>query len=66
MNLGLTGRRAIVTGGSEGLGRAIAEELLAEGASVAICSRNAADMGVAAAELKRQTVALGYDRGNAL
>jgi hypothetical protein len=30
MDLGLTGRRAIVTGGSKGLGRAIAAELLAE------------------------------------
>jgi NAD(P)-dependent dehydrogenase (short-subunit alcohol dehydrogenase family) len=40
MDLGLAGKAAIVTGASKGLGRAIAEELVAEGASVAICSRN--------------------------
>ena len=39
MDLGLSGRRAIVTGGSKGLGQAIAAELLAEGAAVAICAR---------------------------
>ena len=41
MDLGLIGRRAVVTGGSKGLGKAIAAELLAEGAAVAICSRHA-------------------------
>jgi NAD(P)-dependent dehydrogenase (short-subunit alcohol dehydrogenase family) len=51
MELGLTGRRAIVTGGSKGIGFAIARELLAEGASVAICSRDAAELKAAAAEL---------------
>ena len=40
MNLGLEGRRALVTGGSKGLGEAIARELVGEGAHVAICSRN--------------------------
>jgi NAD(P)-dependent dehydrogenase (short-subunit alcohol dehydrogenase family) len=35
----LTGRNAIITGGSQGLGRAIAERFLAEGANVLICSR---------------------------
>ena len=51
MDLGLRGRRAIVTGGSKGLGRAIAAELLAEGAAVAICSRNQAELDETAAEL---------------
>lgn len=40
MKLGLEGRRALVTGGSKGLGEAIARELVSEGAHVAICSRN--------------------------
>jgi len=51
MDLGLRGRRAIVTGGSKGLGKAIAGELLAEGAAVAICSRHPAELDEAAAEL---------------
>ena len=40
MDLGLAGRRAVVTGGSKGIGKAIAAELMAEGAAVAICSRH--------------------------
>lgn len=51
MRLGLAGRRAVVTGGSKGLGRAIAQELLAEGASVAICSRNQAEISQTGEEL---------------
>jgi len=51
MDLGLRGRRAIVTGGSKGLGKAIAAELLAEGADVVICSRHAAELDETAAEL---------------
>ncbi len=53
MDLGLTGRRAIVTGGSKGLGEAIAAELLTEGADVAICSRNEAELEATAAELRK-------------
>ena len=41
MDLGLRGKKALVTGSTKGLGRAIVETLLAEGASVAICARNA-------------------------
>jgi len=54
MDLGLAGRRAIVTGGSKGLGLAIAAQLLGEGAAVAICSRHAAELDDAAAALAKQ------------
>ena len=57
MDLGLTARRAVVTGGSKGLGKAIAAELLAEGAAVAICSRHADELEQAAAELRAATPA---------
>lgn len=51
MDLGLTGKRAIVTGGSKGIGFAIAQTLIAEGASVAICARGASGVDAAVAEL---------------
>jgi hypothetical protein len=44
VKLGLEGRRALVTGGSKGLGEAIARELVSEGARVAICSRNESEV----------------------
>ena len=48
MDLHLTGRRALVCGGSSGLGRAVAEALAAEGAHVALLSRDAAKLQVVA------------------
>ncbi len=47
----LEGQWAVVTGGSKGIGRAIAERLLESGASVALVARNRADLDAAVAEL---------------
>jgi 3-oxoacyl-[acyl-carrier protein] reductase len=47
MDLELAGRRALVTGGSQGIGLAVARALVAEGAAVALCARG--ELGVARA-----------------
>lgn len=51
MDLGLQGKVALVCGASAGLGRAIAAELVAEGATVAIASRSRERIDATAAEL---------------
>ncbi|MEC7573656.1 MAG: SDR family NAD(P)-dependent oxidoreductase, partial [Pseudomonadota bacterium] len=44
MDLGLQGKRAIVTGGSKGIGRRVVDLFLAEGCDVGFCARNKADV----------------------
>jgi 3-oxoacyl-[acyl-carrier protein] reductase len=55
MDLGLTGLRALVTGGTRGIGRAIVETFLAEGADVGFCSRSKDDV----ASTERDLAGLG-------
>jgi len=52
MDLGLKGKKAIVLGGTRGIGRAIVETLIADGAHVALCARNAAQVDETVATLK--------------
>jgi 3-oxoacyl-[acyl-carrier protein] reductase len=54
MDLGLKGLRAVVTGGTRGIGLKIAETLASEGAHVAICSRNADEAKAVAARLSEK------------
>jgi len=56
MDLGLKGKAAVVTGGSRGIGRAIAELLADEGCDVAICARNGGQVAEAVAALKAKGV----------
>ncbi len=55
MDLGLSGRVAIVAAASKGLGRAVAEELAREGAHVAICARTAGALEETAAQIQKAT-----------
>lgn len=67
MDLGLKGRKVIVTGGSRGLGRATLELFAAEGADVAFFSRNAEQVAEAAASLARhggKVIGEAFEMGN--
>jgi 3-oxoacyl-[acyl-carrier protein] reductase len=61
VNLGLGDKVALVCGASRGLGRAIAAELVAEGAAVAVCSRDAERLAAAASELGPEVLAVPAD-----
>ena len=56
MDLDLKGKNAIVTGGTRGIGRAIAELLAAEGCNVALCARHEAAVDETVAALSGQGV----------
>lgn len=68
MDLQLSGKRAIVTGGSRGIGKAVARTLAAEGVDVALVARSAAPLEAAATEIAeasgRQVVAVTADTGD--
>jgi len=57
MDLGLEGKVALVTAASKGMGKACALALAAEGARVAICARNEAELKTAADEVRARTKA---------
>ena len=53
MNLGLEGKVAFVAAASKGLGRAVAEELAAEGASLVLCARNAETLNLVSKQIAK-------------
>jgi 3-oxoacyl-[acyl-carrier protein] reductase len=58
MDLGLHGSRAVITGGSRGIGFAIAQALAAEGAAVGLIARDADGLSRAAQKLRRQGISV--------
>jgi 3-oxoacyl-[acyl-carrier protein] reductase len=55
LDLGLKGKVALVAAASRGLGRAVAEELAAEGASLVLCARGAGPLAEACGHIERTT-----------
>ncbi|PEZ76255.1 SDR family oxidoreductase [Bacillus sp. AFS017274] len=55
MDLKLSGKKALIVGGSRGIGKAIARQLALEGVDCTICSRNASSLKNAADELANET-----------
>ena len=64
MDLGLAGRVYIVTGASRGLGRAVAEALVTDGARVVLSARQAEHVEAAAAELGRDAAGIAADNAD--
>src|SRR3546814_11863536 len=61
MDLQVAGKRVVVTGGSKGIGLAVAEAFLAEGASVTLVARDAGRLSEAAKSLPGQVDTLAAD-----
>ena len=59
MDLGLAGKKAIISGGSRGIGRAVAKRLLVEGASVAFFARNQEGIDATVEDLRQYGRILG-------